>query len=70
VGGAVPVWLGTLIYFVIGSVLPVLILIKARRSGATAVFTTFGGTAVPCIAAGIYGFGILYTMMKIFGVPP
>ena len=48
-------------------VLPVLIVLKVRRSGSPRGFTTWGGSLVPYAVLAIYVFGMLYTAARLFG---
>jgi amino acid permease len=48
-------------------VLPVLIVLKVRRTGSPQGFTTWGGSLVPYAVLAIYVFGMLYTAARLFG---
>jgi tyrosine-specific transport protein len=51
-------------------ILPVLIVMKARRNAHPRGFTTWGGSAVPYAVLAVYVLGIVYTAAKLVGALP
>ena len=50
-------------------VLPVLIVMKLRRSGMPGEATTWGGNGLPWIVLAVYVAGMIYTVAKLAGAP-
>jgi amino acid permease len=51
-------------------ILPVLIVLRLRRSSAPRPFTTGGGALIAYLVLGIYAFGMVYTAARLAGLVP